>query len=50
MNSLTDTMSQSWNPRRRDVRVPIFTGTRNTFSAGVNLSHVTGIDEPKERK
>jgi enoyl-CoA hydratase/carnithine racemase len=34
----------------KDVRVVIFTGTGNTFSAGADLSQVTGVTDPQERQ
>jgi enoyl-CoA hydratase len=33
----------------KDVRVLIFTGTGNTFSAGADLSQVKGVTDPAER-
>ena len=33
----------------KDIRVLIFTGTGNTFSAGADLSQVKGITDPAER-
>lgn len=34
----------------KDVRVLIFTGTGNTFSAGADLSQVKGVTDPQERQ
>jgi len=34
----------------KDIRVLIFTGTGNTFSAGADLSQVKGITDPAERQ
>jgi enoyl-CoA hydratase len=34
----------------KDVRILIFTGTGNTFSAGADLSHVKGITDREERQ
>jgi enoyl-CoA hydratase len=34
----------------KDVRVLIFTGTGNTFSAGADLSQVKGVTDPVERQ
>ncbi|MBI3248168.1 MAG: enoyl-CoA hydratase/isomerase family protein [Deltaproteobacteria bacterium] len=34
----------------KDIRVLIFTGTGNTFSAGADLSQVKGIADPAERQ
>jgi enoyl-CoA hydratase len=34
----------------KDVRVLIFTGTGNTFSAGADLSQTKGITDPQERQ
>ena len=34
----------------KDVRVLIFTGTGNTFSAGADLSQVKGITDKEERQ
>src|SRR4249920_2944344 len=34
----------------KDIRVLIFTGTGNTFSAGADLSLVKGITDPAERQ
>src|SRR5215470_1301587 len=34
----------------KDIRVLIFTGTGNTFSAGADLSQVKGVTDPAERQ
>ena len=34
----------------KNIRVLIFTGTGNTFSAGADLSQVKGITDPAERQ